>query len=96
MNWSDTATFLVEAEVYRSVVNGAIRQSYPVIFDRALTFTLPSGAEGVSIEAELNGSMVVFPLGPEMLLSWANCQLQINKDQTKVYRCELKPGYRFS
>jgi len=96
LNWSDTATFLVEAEVYRSVVNGAIRQSYPVIFDRALTFTLPSGAEGVSIEAELNGSMVVFPLGPEMLLSWANCQLQINKDQTKVYRCELKPGYRFS
>jgi len=96
LDWSDTATFLLEAEVYKAVVNDARRQSYPLIFDRALTFTLPSGAEGVSIEAEVNGTTIVFPLGPALNLSWANCQLQVNKDRTRVYRCELKPGYRFS
>lgn len=96
LNWSDTATFLLEAEVFKQVVRDALRQSYPVIFDRALTFTLPAAAEGVSIEAELNRSMIVFPLGPSLFLSWANCQLLVNKDQTRVYRCELKPGYRFA
>ena len=96
LNWSDTATFLLEAEVYKPVVSDILRQSYPVTFERALTFTLPAGAEGVSIEAELNGSMIVFPLGPTLFLTWANCQFLVNKDQTKVYRCELKPGYRFS
>jgi hypothetical protein len=96
LNWSDTATFLLEAEVYKSVVSDVLRLSYPVIFDRALTFTLPASAEGVSIEAELNGAMIVFPLGPTLYLSWANCQLHVNTDQTKIFRCELKPGYRFS
>ena len=96
LNWSDTATFLIEAEVYKPLVNDILRQSYPVIFDRALTFTLPAAAESVSIEAELNRTMIVFPLGPALFLSWANCQLLVNRDQTKVYRCELKPGFRFS
>ena len=96
LNWSDTATFLLEAEVYHPTVTSLIRQSYPVIFERALTFTLPAAAEGVSIEAQLNGSMIVFPLGPALFLSWANCQMLVNKDGTRVYRCELKPGYRFS
>src|SRR5207248_244269 len=95
LNWSDTVTFLVEAEVYRRTTNDVLRRSYPVIFDRALTFTLPGSAEGVSIEAELDGSLIIFPLGPSLYLSWANCQLLVNKDQTKVYRCELKAGYRF-
>jgi len=96
LNWSDTTTFLLEAEVYKPVVSDILRQSYPVTFDRALTFTLPGAAEGVSIEAELDGAMIVFPLGPKLFLSWASCQSLVNKDQTKVYRCELKPGYRFS
>ena len=96
LNWSDTATFLLEAEVYKHVVRDVLRQSYPLIFDRALTFSLPAAAEGVSIEAEMNGSMIVFPLGPSLYLSWANCQVVVNKDQAKVYRCELKPGYQFS
>ena len=96
LNWSDTATFLVEAEVYKQVVNDLLLKSYPVIFDRALTFTLPASAESVSIEAEVDGTKIVFPLGPALFLSWAHCQLFVNKDQTKVYRCELKSGYRFS
>ena len=95
LNWSDTATFLVEAEVYKAVVNDVLLKSYPVIFDRALTFTLPASAESVSIEAEVDGTMIVFPLGPALFLSWARCQLFVSKDQTKVYRCELKSGYRF-
>ena len=96
LNWSGTATFLLEAEVYKSIANDVLRRSYPVTFDRALTFTLPAAAESVSIEAELNGNVIVFPLGPTLYLTWANCQVRIDKDQTRIYRCELKPGYRFS
>ena len=95
LDWSDTAIFLLEAEVYRATVTNAIRESYPVIFGQALTFTLPAAAEGVSIQAELDKNAIVFPLGPALFLSWADCQLLVNKDQTKVYRCELKAGYRF-
>jgi hypothetical protein len=96
LDWSDTATFLVEAEVFKPVVSDVLRKSYPVIFGQALTFTLPGSAQSVSIVADINGTAVVFPLGPKLILSWARCQLSVNPDQTKVYRCELKPGYRFS
>ena len=95
LNWSDTATFLFEAEVYHPMVSETIRDSYPVIFGQALNFTLPPDAEGPSIEAEVNGSAVVFPLGPSLCLRWATCNVREDKDQTKVYRCELNPGYRF-
>jgi hypothetical protein len=95
LNWSDTTTFLLEAEVFREMVNDVTRQSYPVIFGQALNFTLPATAEGVSIEADLNGESVVFPLGPALILSWANCSTTMNRDQTTAYRCVLKPGYRF-
>jgi hypothetical protein len=95
LDWSDTATFLLEAEVFKRMVSDVLLQSYPVIFDRALTFTLPGAAVGVSIQAELDGTIIIFPLGPSLSLSWANCQVVVNKDQTKVYRCELKSGYRF-
>ena len=96
LDWSDTATFLFEAEVYKPIVENVLRQSYPLIFERALAFTLPGAAEGVSIQAELNGEMIIFPLGPSLYLTWADCQTVVNNDNTKVYRCELKPGYRFS
>jgi len=96
LDWSDTATFLLEAEVYRRVASDVLRKSYPIIFDRALTFTLPAGAEDLSIEAEIDGSPIVFPLGPRLILSWADCQLLVNKDQTKICRCELKPEFYFA
>jgi hypothetical protein len=94
-NWSDTTTFLLEAEVVHPMVSDLVRRSYPVIFGQALNFTLPAIAEGVSIQAEIGGETIVFPLGPNLFLSWAACNSRVNKDQTKVYRCELKPGYRF-
>jgi hypothetical protein len=94
-NWSDTTTFLLEAEVVHPMVSNTVRESYPVIFGPALNFTLPSAAEGPSIEAEINGVTIIFPLGPDLFLSWANCNVRGNQDQTKAYRCELKPGYRF-
>lgn len=96
LDWSDTATFLVEAEVFKPVINDVVRRSYPLIFEDALTFTLPADAEGVSIEAQVGGTDIVFPLGPALFLPWARCQLAVNNDKTKVYRCELKPGYRIS
>jgi hypothetical protein len=94
-DWSDTATFLLEAEVVHPMVSQIVHESYPVIFGEGLNFTLPSTAEGVSIEAELDGQMIIFPLGPELFLSWASCNARVNADQTKVYRCDLKPGYSF-
>jgi hypothetical protein len=94
-NWSDSATFLLEAEVVHPMESDMVRRSYPVTFGRALNFTLPPTAEGISIEADMNGEGVIFPLGPDMYLSWAECNARVNRDQTKVYRCELRPGYRF-
>jgi hypothetical protein len=94
-DWSDTAMFLVEAEVVHPMVSNAVRESYPVIFGRALNFTLPAAAEGVSIQAELNGETIIFPLGPDLLMSWADCEARMSGEQTRVYRCELKPGYAF-
>lgn len=93
--WSDTTTFLLQAEVFRTQLDSIVRTSYPVIFGRALNFTLPSSAEGPAIEAEMDGTRIVFPLGPNPTLSWADCQVRVEKNQAKDYRCELKDGYRF-
>jgi hypothetical protein len=97
LNWSDTATFLMEAEVYHTAINSNVRELYPVIFGRTLNFTLPPTQEGVSLEAEIDGSPMVFPLGPQLNLSWAICNVRTgpDKERTTVYRCELKPDYRF-
>jgi hypothetical protein len=97
LNWSDTATFLVEAEVYHAAISAEVRELYPVIFGQALNFTLPPTQEGVSLEADLGGTPMVFPLGPEPSLSWATCTVRtgMEEEKTAVYRCELKPGYRF-
>ena len=97
LNWSDTTTFLMEAEVYHTAINSNVRQLYPVIFGRTLNFTLPPTQEGVSLEAEIDGSPMVFPLGPTPDLSWAACTVRTDteKEKTTVYGCELKPGYRF-
>ncbi|HEX4486168.1 MAG TPA: carboxypeptidase-like regulatory domain-containing protein [Terriglobales bacterium] len=94
-NWSDSTTFLLEAEVFHPSESDMVRRSYPVTFGQTLNFTLPATAQGLSIEAEINGDGIVFPVGPELYLSWAECNARVNRDQTKVYRCELKPGYRF-
>ena len=94
-NWSDTTTFLLEAEVVHPMTGDVVRESYPVIFGRALNFSLPPAAEGPSIEAEVDGEDIVFPLGPNLFLRWAACHIGIDRDQSKTYRCELKPGYQF-
>ena len=41
LNWSDTATFLMEAEVYHNAISSNVRELYPVIFGRTLNFTRP-------------------------------------------------------
>jgi hypothetical protein len=93
-NWSDTTTFLLEAEVMHRMTSDVVRESYPVIFGRALNFSLPAEAQGPSIEAEIDKEAIVFPLGPDLFLRWADCHSDL-KDQSRTYRCELKPGYRF-
>jgi hypothetical protein len=97
LNWSDTTTFLMEAEVYHTAISSNVRQLYPVIVGRTLNFTLPPTQEGVSLEAEIDGSPMVFPLGPTLNLSWATCTVRTDneKEKTTVYSCELKPEYRF-
>ncbi|HLV87020.1 MAG TPA: hypothetical protein VKV39_08600 [Candidatus Sulfotelmatobacter sp.] len=94
-NWADTTTFLAEAEVTHFMVSQVEHRSYPVIFGPSLNFTLPADAQGVTLEADYGGQAIIFPLGPDLVLSWANCTGSVNKDQSKIYRCELKPGYKF-
>lgn len=97
LSWSSTATFLLEAEVFHVALSSSVRESYPVIFGQALNFTVPPTQEGVSFEADVNGAPMVFPLGPDLYLSWATCTARksTDPDQATVYRCELKPGYKF-
>lgn len=94
-NWSDTAVFLVEAEVVHPMISDVIRESHPFVLGRALNFTVPATAEGITLQAELNGETIVFPLGPALILDWADCTAQVDAQKNKAYRCELKPGYRF-
>ena len=95
LDWSDTTTFLFEAEVFRSMTSDSVRSSYPVIFGQALHFAVPANAEGLCIEAEIDRQPIVFPLGPPLNLSWATCSESVNPDHTEVYQCELKAGYGF-
>ena len=94
-DWSDAVTFLVEAEVIQTKLSDTIRNAYPAIFGREMSFTLPPAAQGPSIEADINGTDIVYPLGPALTLSWADCTLRVGEDRTKLYRCELRPGYQF-
>ncbi len=94
-DWSDPTTFVLEAEVFRPMVSQMEHWSYPVIFGDGLSFTLPSSAGSVSIEADVDGQTIIFPLGPSLFLSWASCDGGVNPDKGSVYRCTAKPGYRF-
>jgi hypothetical protein len=60
-----------------------------------MNFTLPAASEGPSIEADLGGMEIVFPLGPALKLSWAACSATSAPDHTTQFRCELKDGYEF-
>jgi hypothetical protein len=94
-NWSDTTTFLLQAEAVHPMISDNVQKTYPVIFNDTMNFSLPAAAQGTSIEAEIGGTAVVFPLGPNLYLSWARCEEQIEQEKNKLYRCELKPGYVF-
>lgn len=97
LDWSDTATFLIEAEVFHDTTDASVRESYPVIFGRVMHFTLPANQEGLTIEAEIDGAPMVFPLGLDLYTSWATCTSRKSSEgeDSTAYRCELKPGYRF-
>ncbi len=58
-NWSDTATFVLQAEVFHPEIRDTVQQAYPVIIGSAVNFTLPAAAEGLSLEAEINGTAIV-------------------------------------
>ena len=94
-DWSDTATYLLQAEAVRRGVSDAIRKSYPVIFERTMNFSLPASAEGTCIEAEVDGKPVVFPIVPNLSVTWADCEMQKEPENSMLYRCALKPGYQF-
>jgi hypothetical protein len=95
LNWSDTTTFLVEADVVHNQITDMVRQSFAVEFNRSLTFSLPPTAGGPSIRAEVDGQDLVFPLGPDLILSWAQCSVKVDADRSQSYTCELMPQYRF-
>ncbi len=95
--WSDTATFLLQAEVYHTTTVSEVRESYPVVFGRGFNFSVPPSAEGVTLVAELGGVEIVFPLSPALDMSWASCAVTkgVNAVNSPFYQCELKSRYRF-
>jgi hypothetical protein len=95
LNWSDTVTYFLEAEMARTAVANIVRYLYPFITGPSMNFTLPAGSEGPSIEADLGGAEIVFPLGPTLRLSWATCSATPAADHTNQFRCDLKDGYEF-
>lgn len=95
LDWSDTTTFLLQAEAVRHMRTDATQKSFPVIFDRTMSFSLPAGAQGTCLEAEVEGMPIVFPIVPNLSLSWAKCEAQAEPQDNKLYRCELNPGYVF-
>jgi hypothetical protein len=94
-DWSATTTFLLEAEVSHPEVSDVVRRSYPVVLGRSFNFTVPAAAQGVSLEAEVDQKSIIFPLGPYAILGWADCQTKTAPKQSKSYRCELNPSYKF-
>lgn len=94
-DWSDTATFLVEAEVFQESIASRLRVSYPVQYGRDLHFTAPPTAEGVTIEANVGSTPMVFPLGPDLYMNWAICNSRKGRNNDTVYECELRPGFIF-
>ncbi|MBV8072570.1 MAG: hypothetical protein JO270_21890 [Acidobacteriaceae bacterium] len=95
LSWFGTATFLVEAEVTHQMISDMIRESYPFIFGDSMSFTLPATGTGPSVEADLDKTDIVFPLGPDVVLPWADCNVRVDADKSKLYRCTVKPGYQF-
>lgn len=95
LNWSDTSAFLVEADVVRTMVTNIVRQSYPFTLGNTMNFALPPTSEGVSIEANVDGKLIIFPLGPTLNLSWADCNVDTSTGGDKTYRCQLKSEYQF-
>jgi hypothetical protein len=95
LNWSDTVTFLMQAEAVRNVLSESVRKTYPVIFDHTMSFSIPGSAQGTCIEAELDGNPIVFPIDPDLSLSWVQCDAQPDAEGSKLFRCDLKPGYVF-
>lgn len=98
VDWSDTATFLVEAEVFDRSIASSVRESYPVIYGSDFHFTLPPTAEGPSILAEIGGTPIVFPLGNDIYLDWGACSTRMSPQSgvnATIYQCKLKPGYQF-
>lgn len=95
LNWSDTTTFLFQAEVFHHQVNDIVRESYPVIYGRTFNFSLPASAEGASLEAELDRTSIIFPLAPDPKMSWATCTVIVGSHMSKSYRCQLRPGFKF-
>jgi len=94
-DWSDPVSFVFEAEVTRVSRNLISVQAFPVVFGQTMSFTVPQGAEGLTIQAELNGMEIIYPLGPDLILSWANCTAERDAGGSNLYQCVIKPGYRF-
>jgi hypothetical protein len=95
LNWSETTTFLVEAEVVQTHQVEIIREAYAAVFGSSMNFTLPAAAQGATIEAEVGGHEIIYPMGPDLQLSWAVCSVKLTGNGTKQFHCDLKPEYRF-
>ena len=68
------------------------QKTYRVLFELD-----PDG--GTSSELRLllqvDGKPIIFPIVPNLSLSWTTCEAQNEPGNSTLYRCELKPGYVF-
>jgi hypothetical protein len=93
-NWSDTATLVLESEVFRSQLTDVTENSHPIILGRGLNFTLPATAQGPSIQAEVDGRKWSSHWD-QMLCSAGQLRDPHGNDRNRTFRCDLKPGYAF-
>ena len=96
-DWSNTATFLLEAEVFHTSIDSSVRESYPVIFDHSLSFTLPAVGRGRDDSSRSQWHTDCVSSRSRRVLDWATCTVRTNPGEQKstVYQCTLRPGYRF-
>ena len=82
-DWSDTTTFLLQAEVYLSVVNNLTRLSYPVIFGRSMNSRCRRMPRAQASRPKWT-ERKLFPISPDPVLSWADCSVRVKRNKRKT------------
>ena len=95
-DWSDTTTFLLEAEVVRRMTGDTLRRILSSNFRTRCELQPARGGAGT--RASKRKSMekaLFFPLDQISSYDGPIATVGVDRDQSETYRCKLKPGYQF-